>query len=302
MPISPAIIGAGAEILGGVTQTIASAIQNKKNKQWQAERYDIERKDSLADWTRQNEYNSPTSQMARLRQAGLNPNLVYGKGADNTATAVRSTNTGQPHQEPIRTPDMGRAVGTYFDVQMRTQQLDNLKLQNTVLAQESVLKALQADNLQVGIDTNRFNLGMKQDLKMNSLQTAQEALRRLQTGTDVQLQRNEREKAMMGSSIALQAEQILRSKAERGLLPLRGRELEARIANMKADKRLKDLDASLKEKGIQPGDNLFFRVLGRVVDQFGYPDIEGAFKNKPGRTWWGAKKDDPWGVKGYKWR
>lgn len=31
---------------------------------------------------KQNEYNKPVNQMARLREAGLNPNLVYGNGAD----------------------------------------------------------------------------------------------------------------------------------------------------------------------------------------------------------------------------
>lgn len=36
---------------------------------------------SIEQWNRENAYNSPTAQMERLRQAGLNPNLVYGGGA-----------------------------------------------------------------------------------------------------------------------------------------------------------------------------------------------------------------------------
>ena len=31
-------------------------------------------------WERANLYNEPSSQMDRLRKAGLNPNLVYGSG------------------------------------------------------------------------------------------------------------------------------------------------------------------------------------------------------------------------------
>lgn len=34
----------------------------------------------LEMWHRANEYNSPAAQMGRLKEAGLNPNLVYGKG------------------------------------------------------------------------------------------------------------------------------------------------------------------------------------------------------------------------------
>ena len=34
-----------------------------------------------------NAYNDPSAQMERLKQAGLNPNLVYGGGATTTASA-----------------------------------------------------------------------------------------------------------------------------------------------------------------------------------------------------------------------
>lgn len=43
------------------------------------------------NWTMQNEYNSPTAQMQRLQEAGLNPNLVYGTGAvGNNANSVHA--------------------------------------------------------------------------------------------------------------------------------------------------------------------------------------------------------------------
>lgn len=37
------------------------------------------------NWQMQNEYNSPAAQMARLQEAGLNPNLVYNGGSATTA-------------------------------------------------------------------------------------------------------------------------------------------------------------------------------------------------------------------------
>lgn len=43
----------------------------------------------------QNEYNKPINQMRRLEEAGLNPNLVYGSGADTlSATAGRVEQSG----------------------------------------------------------------------------------------------------------------------------------------------------------------------------------------------------------------
>lgn len=38
-------------------------------------------------WNAQNMYNSPTAQMARYKDAGLNPHLIYGQGSPGNATA-----------------------------------------------------------------------------------------------------------------------------------------------------------------------------------------------------------------------
>lgn len=42
---------------------------------------------NLEMWNRQNEYNAPTAQMQRLKDAGLNPNLVYGNGSVGNASS-----------------------------------------------------------------------------------------------------------------------------------------------------------------------------------------------------------------------
>lgn len=69
------------------------------NKQYNAQ---------LQMWNRQNEYNSPAAQMQRLREAGLNPALVYGNG--NALTPASSMNApggsapsnGGPQVSPAR--------------------------------------------------------------------------------------------------------------------------------------------------------------------------------------------------------
>lgn len=45
---------------------------------------------NLEMWNLQNEYNSPKAQMQRFIEAGLNPNLIYGKGSSGNATSLPS--------------------------------------------------------------------------------------------------------------------------------------------------------------------------------------------------------------------
>ncbi|MDV4044515.1 hypothetical protein CMT37_17005 [Elizabethkingia anophelis] len=42
---------------------------------------------ALDMWNRNNEYNTPTNQMARLKEAGLNPNLMYGQGTTGNSSS-----------------------------------------------------------------------------------------------------------------------------------------------------------------------------------------------------------------------
>lgn len=99
----PAIIGA----VGTLAGVGANLYSNYKNRQqtdltnqmnygqaikfradnWQREDdvYNRERADMLADWQMVNDYNSPKAQMERYKEAGLNPNLMYGSSGDNSA-------------------------------------------------------------------------------------------------------------------------------------------------------------------------------------------------------------------------
>lgn len=45
---------------------------------------------SIEEWHRQNMYNSPEAQMARFKQAGLNPHLIYGQGNSGNASGPPS--------------------------------------------------------------------------------------------------------------------------------------------------------------------------------------------------------------------
>lgn len=70
--------------------------QNEFNKQQSLEAYQRD----LAMWRMQNEYNSPSSQMARYQAAGLNPLLIYGQGNPGNASGHPSYNPASGASRP----------------------------------------------------------------------------------------------------------------------------------------------------------------------------------------------------------
>ena len=76
-------LSAATSVLGGIFSAIGDAQRFKNQKKLLEYQY----QKNIEQWNRQNEYNSPSAQMDRLRSAGLNPNLVYGNGGATMASA-----------------------------------------------------------------------------------------------------------------------------------------------------------------------------------------------------------------------
>ena len=158
---------------------------------------------------------------------------------------------------------------TYYDVQMKQAQIDNLKVQNTVATQEALLKAATTANTVQNTAKSAFDLGLASELKTYTLEGAKENLRKLQTGIDIDLQENERKAAMNSSNLAEATERILNLRASRANTEAERKRIETDIERMKGDSQLKQLDIDLKKNGIQPTDNIFLRLLGRILAQYG---------------------------------
>ena len=128
----PSLISAGSSAANALSQ----GATNRKTREWNEAMYKKQREDALADWARTNDYNAPLQQMARLKEAGLSPHLIYGGGANSISQPVRSTDTKSwsPNAPQI---DGAQIVSQYFGVQqqqnaleIQKQQIAGLKLDN----------------------------------------------------------------------------------------------------------------------------------------------------------------------------
>ena len=285
-PITPeeaGLITAGSSVGGSLINAGATVYTNQQNLKYARESYDKQKADNLAQWHLQNEYNSPQAQMARLRAAGLNPNLVYGNGATTTAGSIGTT---APQNFRAEAPqlDIGRAVqgglSTYYDTQIKEATIDNLRAQNTNILQEGFLKAATIANMNVrtqgGIYDNQkkaAHLPYESDIAKYSADLARESLRQRGVQTEIMIQKNEREKLLMNASLKENAERILNYREQR-LRSLTDRQKAAEEmqnllqirTNLGHDDDLKMLDLQLKKKGIQPSDPIYLRIISRLID------------------------------------
>lgn len=77
--IAGGLIGgpAGAAVGGMIGNSLSDYSANSMAQDAATQAYNR----NIALWNMNNQYNSPVEQMKRLREAGLNPNLVYGNGS-----------------------------------------------------------------------------------------------------------------------------------------------------------------------------------------------------------------------------
>jgi hypothetical protein len=271
MPIGAAgasLIAAGVGVATTAGNAYATGRMNKKNRKFAEHMYDRQRGAALEDWARQNEYNSPRAQMQRFQEAGLNKNLIYGNISDGPA--VRSTSSAEWRGEaPQADPNMGlELAGKYFDMRQKSAQTDMVAKQMSIADAELLLKKAQIDSTKASTeqtiaqtDGTKFDVNLKTQLQQNSLDAADANLKKTMADTKYTLNQDQRAAAQNAQSIKEGVERILRSMAERSKIPLEKQEIMERIKHVRADTRIKNLDADLKQKGIQPHDKLWQRTL-----------------------------------------
>lgn len=100
-------------------------------------------------WNLQNQYNNPQAQMERLKNAGLNPNLVYGSG---TVTGNTTSNYPQ-YQKPeyvsnLRALQLPLMISQFQNMEMKQAQIDLLQEQKQATRQETINKGITSNILQ----------------------------------------------------------------------------------------------------------------------------------------------------------
>jgi len=190
-------------------------IQNMKLAKWSHQK-DVEM------WNRANEYNNPQNQMARLKAAGLNPNLVYGSGAvGNTSTQTPKYNMPSQEAPKIQLPDILNTLGMYHDVRQKEAQVD---------ATKEVVRGKKIENTYLG--QTLFNKMQKSGYEADIL--------KLLHGLEVPAGGDYRESFKTSPFM---------------------QKYQATVRGQQLTNEIKRLEKNLMEKGIYRGDNILLRML-----------------------------------------
>lgn len=251
MPVNPAIVGAGIGLAG---QLINAGSTRKNNQSQQNHALAMQRLQNAQNvnfWNMQNEYNSPSAQMQRLKDAGLNPNLVYGASAPGNSAGQVHAASPQAWQPKAPQFELGSVMDTYFNIAMQSAQLDNVKAINNKIQAET--QAIVSQGAIKGAEANYAEKYFRERSEIQQFNRDDKYL-------DLQVKGQGQEARMA------QEEERIQNVFQQQRLDLKIK--NAIDTGKSLDNVLKQLDVDLKKNGINPNDPVVMRVIGRLVSQF----------------------------------
>lgn len=133
----------GLGIVGGALQGLGQLGAQALSNKMQREENRKARAYNLKMWNLENEYNTPTAQMQRLEDAGLNPNLMYGQGSTGNAGSV--ANAGSANLNEINMPNVAGLLRDYVDYQTQKEELFMRRYQTGIAKNDFIKGAIEND-------------------------------------------------------------------------------------------------------------------------------------------------------------
>lgn len=140
-PIIP-LIAALSPMIGGALSGLGGAGAQRQANRANQRMAQTEFDNNLRMWNMQNAYNTPAAQMQRFKDAGLNPNLIYGQGNSGNASVLPRYSRADQQPVDYISPIGGGVLGMlsgFQDYQVKQAQIDNLKAQNLAIQANTLM-------------------------------------------------------------------------------------------------------------------------------------------------------------------
>lgn len=161
------IIAAGASAISNAGTAVANAKLNKKNREWQEKMSALNYQRNIELWKMQNAYNTPFEQVKRLREAGLNPNLLYGNGSAATGNAsdispadVPSTPSSVPYDFSQASNGIASSLAMYQNWQLNNLNMNKVRNETENIAAETAYHNALTAGRNISNDIDRVTRDM----------------------------------------------------------------------------------------------------------------------------------------------
>lgn len=260
LPIA-AIVAAGASLASTAGNTVTAGknlkFQSRENalqRQWSKYMFDEQNKRDIEFWNMQNAYNDPLAQMQRLQNAGLNPHLVYGNGADTTASPIATHSAPNPNTKAPQLPPLGDILSgglfSFLDVQQK-----KANVARTEAETESINANTANRQFLNGLNDTAYLQMLRSDManKVNKGHFDTE-LRGLEYESLSEIYHNNHDLWLKAQKAGL----------ERTIMDI---DLAKTVGDKnKAETALKHFELQLNKQGIFRGDPLLYRILNGLMN------------------------------------
>lgn len=166
----PALIGAGSQIINGLMGFFGQKKANETNINLAREARDYQ----TEMWNKQNAYNTPAEQMARFRDAGLNPNLIYSQGTPGIASSPPSAPVAKVANvmDSLSSMNFLPVLSMYKDWQLKDAAISKAVSEKELIDNRIINEGLRAPLLRLAGDTGNFKLMMSKYLASTQIEAA----------------------------------------------------------------------------------------------------------------------------------
>lgn len=190
MPVDPltaaAIISGGAAVGGTLINHIGGVRAQEVANEGNMRLAEYQNTQNQLMWSLNNLYNHPTAQMSRLKQAGLNPNLIYGTGtvSGNTSGAPPRMERAElkPEWVGIDLPDIMNIVTNLMSTKKDQAQIDLIERNESLLKVREVNEFLRGEGQKLS-NKQKSNIlkyqaaMLEEELKTKAYRTDQEKVK-----------------------------------------------------------------------------------------------------------------------------
>jgi|GEM_PF-2236331 hypothetical protein len=295
-------ISAGLSLFGGMANRQSQERQNMRNLRAQAFENERNRQFALDMWNKQNEYNLPTNQMQRLRDAGINPHLAYSNGQPMNTSNAPASPTGIGSMPQGIAPQMN--IGEVFNALLTSAQVKNMNAQT----EKTIAEKKEVESRTQGIDKDNkvkdieltykereilANIGVTEgqiDTIKSNLETAKitdDKLRKEIENIEANTAKTKQEKENLEKNLVLIGAQVLNiledtelKKAQRGLVDIQKGNVQQQtklllaqtgIAQTEQRYKAREIEAALdeakirlKKAGVEISD-IEFKQLSTII-------------------------------------